>query len=301
MARHNQPAADVAGSAALSRADVYRELRNDFRGADIPTADLDARILLCAALNISHENFVLYPDQPVDKKAQIGVSKYRERRLKGEPVARLLGNQEFWSMSFVVNDATLVPRPDTEILVEVAVDLLRASKSDAPQIVDLGTGTGCILISILQEIPDATGHGVDISERAIAAATENARRNGVAARTRFSCGSWLEPIDRPVDLVVSNPPYIPSSEIEHLAKEVSIYDPRLALNGGDDGLDAYRQIGLQASHKMKSGGKLLLEIGSDQAGSVDAIMKSYGLTRLQGHRPYTDLSGIERVLVFGKL
>jgi len=286
---------------------AYRQLRDRFRAAGIDSADLDARLLICSAAGLRFEDFVGEPDRPVPSGVMARIESYSRRRLTGEPVARILGVREFWSATIELNEATLVPRPETETLVEAAVGYLRGWAFEDPRIADLGTGSGCILISILKELPRASGIGVDISERALEAARRNATAVGVASRTDFVCGSWTQPLHETFDLVVANPPYIPSGEIASLGPEVALFDPPAALDGGGSGLEAYRAIAGQVSNILKPRGVLMLEVGAGQAGSVLQIMEENGLipglsASADGDAVVrNDLIGIERVVACRKL
>lgn len=216
------------------------------------------------------------------------------RRLAGEPVARILGEKEFYGLPFRLNAATLVPRPDTELLVDEALRWL-ASRPRA-QILDLGTGTGAIPVAILANAPGIRGLATDLSPDALDAARGNAERNGVGDRLAFRQGSWFEPIQEGerFDLILSNPPYIESAVIEGLAPEVRDFDPRLALDGGPDGLGPYRIIAVEAGKHLHSGGSLMVEIGSGQGAAVAGLMEKQGFS---GVRVEKDLGGLDRVVI----
>jgi release factor glutamine methyltransferase len=218
------------------------------------------------------------------------------QRLSGKPVDRIIGWRGFWTLDLGLNAATLSPRPDTETLVEAALAWLRANPPPhAPLLLDLGTGTGAILLALLSELPDATGLGIDIAEQAVEMAQLNAARHNLATRVRFQIGNWFEGLTYPFDLIVSNPPYIRRHEIAALAAEVRSHDPVIALDGGDDGLDAYRAIAVQARRFLSPGGAIVLEIGAGQAQDVTAIFSKDGF--MAGPRR-KDLGGHERALVF---
>ncbi len=204
------------------------------------------------------------------------------RRLRGEPVVRIIGEKEFWGLAFTLNAETLVPRPETEMLVRKGARLLEGR--GLAHILDLGTGTGAIAIALLTELPDATALAVDLSSEAVLAAQWNAERHGVAKRLDVRQGSWFEPVasDDRFDLIVSNPPYIEHEVIEGLAPEVRDHDPRLALDGGRDGLAAYRVIVPQALRRLKPGGWMLLEIGSDQGKAVSELVSPRRLRQCCG-------------------
>lgn len=215
------------------------------------------------------------------------------RRAAREPVSRIVGSREFWSRDFLLSPATLDPRPDTETLVEAALAFV-PSRGAPLAILDLGTGTGCILLALLAELPNARGLGTDAHGEAVGIARENARRLGLEARATFAVGDWCRGLSGRFDLIVSNPPYIPSGEIVSLDPEVAAFDPRAALDGGPDGLDAYRRIAAEASRHVVDDGALLLEIGMGQASAVEAILVENGWT-LAGRRQ--DLAGADRCII----
>jgi len=222
------------------------------------------------------------------------------RRLRGEPVARILGSREFWGLPLQLSAATLVPRPDTETVVALALQMLRARPdADRPRIADIGTGSGAILLALLSELPDAMGVGTDISAAALRTASANARNLGLARRAAFVACDYVSALSGPFDLIVSNPPYIRSAEIKDLASEVRDHDPLGALDGGSDGLNAYRALVPQAVRLLARGGTLALEVGHDQGADVEQLMAVAGLT-LRGP-PRTDLAGIPRAVAGRKL
>lgn len=210
-----------------------------------------------------------------------------DRRAAREPVARILGRRSFWAHEFTVTPDVLDPRPDTETLVEVAL------AAPFGRVLDLGTGSGCILVSLLHERADATGLGTDVSAGALAVAARNAEAAGVGTRASFRLADWFEGVEGTFDLIVSNPPYIAAVEIDTLAPEVRDWDPRGALTPGGDGLDAYRAIAAGAGDHLALGGRLAVEIGTAQASAVTEIMAAAGLTRFSVTR---DLNGRDRVV-----
>lgn len=213
-----------------------------------------------------------------------------ERRLTGESVARIIGEREFYGLAFGLSSATLEPRPDTELLVDLALKALPQGGS----LVDLGTGTGCIPISILANRPDATGLATDINLDALAMAKTNAARHDVTERLNFAQGSWFDAVGTErFDLILSNPPYIASNVIETLSAEVREFDPMLALDGGPDGLAPYRVIAQSAADHLKPDGQVLVEIGYDQADAVSALFRDAGFAQVSVHK---DLAGLDRVV-----
>lgn len=277
-----------------------RRLAARFKSGAIDSPELDARILVGAALGLDLTGMIAAATRPVTAAEAARLEDFAGRRLKGEPVARILGSREFWGLPLQLSAATLVPRPDTETVVALALQMLRAGPgADRPRIVDLGTGSGAILLALLSELPDAMGVGTDISAAALRTASANARNLGLARRAAFVACDYASALSGPFDLIVSNPPYIRSGEINDLAREVRDHDPRGALDGGSDGLDAYRALVPQAVRLLAPGGGLALEVGHDQSADVEQLMAAAGLT-LRGP-PRTDLAGIPRAVAGRKL
>lgn len=220
---------------------------------------------------------------------------WRRRRLKGEPVTRIVGRRGFWTLDLDVSPATLDPRPDSETLIELALRQLAERRSEALNILDLGTGSGALLLAMLSECPEAQGVGVDVSYAALLTARSNALKSGLDERAAFVCGSWLAAIDERFDVVISNPPYIASEECERLPDEVRLYDPHMALDGGIDGLDAYRAIADSVFPRLKNNGIFIVEIGYDQYYDVQSLFENSGFC-LAAVKP--DLGGHIRALCF---
>ncbi|GJE17676.1 peptide chain release factor N(5)-glutamine methyltransferase [Methylobacterium marchantiae] len=274
--------------------------------AGIDGAASDARFLLLHALGITQTDLVLYGNRVLNEEGAARFGEAVRRRLDGEPVARILGEWEFWGLPFVLNAATLVPRPDTETVVEAAL-ALHPDRHRPLRLLDLGTGSGCILVSLLSEWGQAFGVGLDRSHEALACARTNARINGVGRRAAFLVGDWCSPFGKPFDVIVSNPPYIPSATIPTLADEVRLHDPHAALDGGEDGLLAYRWIVAEATGRVNGehgrpallgpDGALVLEVGYDQAEAVRRIGIDAGFSQasirqdLAGHARVVTLSG----------
>lgn len=279
--------------AGQSLADAIKAMRHSFTLAGIDMAALDARVLAAAACRLTEEEMIAQGGSRVGQMENFRLARYTARRLAGEPVSRILGRREFWGMEFSVTPDTLDPRPDTETLVEAALAWARG-KAGPLRILDLGTGTGCILIALLKELPDATGIGVDISAGALAVAGRNAGHLGVDGRIEFREGSWFAPVDGELfDLIVSNPPYIAESEMESLALEVKYHDPRMALTDEKDGLEAYRMIYPQLTNHLKPNGQAFFEMGYTQACPMARIVADSGATL---DRIIKDLAGHERVV-----
>ncbi|NGM34031.1 peptide chain release factor N(5)-glutamine methyltransferase [Methylobacterium sp. DB0501] len=258
----------------------------------IETAALDARILVEEALGVTATDLALRGNEPAGAAGAERLTAYLARRVAGEPVARIIGAWEFWGLPFGLSPDTLVPRPDTETLVEAAL-ALGLDPGGSHRLVDLGTGSGCILVALLTEWPRAQGLGLDRSQAALATARANAARNGVANRAAFAAGNWAAALAGPFDLVVANPPYIATDAIAGLSEEVRAHDPRLALDGGPDGLDAYRAILAQVPPLLAPGGHLLVEIGYDQESDLRDLAAAHGLSA----RVVCDLAGHPRVVV----
>lgn len=261
------------------------------QAAGCETPGLDARLLLQAATGLSREDLILEPDHVIEPGCQARFEAFLRRREAREPVSRILGEREFYGRAFRVTPDVLDPRPDTETLVDAALALM----PDRARILDLGTGTGAIVVTLLAERPDATGAAVDVSEAALAVARENAARLGVADRLTLEQGSWFSPVSGHFDIIASNPPYIPSHEIAGLSPDVRNFDPSLALLGGEDGLDPYRLIAAGAAAHLKPGGHVLVEIGAGQAPAVEQIFAGQGFGLGAAH---ADLGGHVRCLDF---
>lgn len=285
---------------ATTLGQLYREAENVLRRAGVAAPSLDARLIVCAACGLTHEQYAAEPMRQVAPVEAASVRRMCRRRLAGEPVSRILGHREFYGLDFRLSPETLDPRCDTETIVEETVKMAKEmiGKGRQPVILDLGTGTGCILISVLRECPNATGLGIDIDPAAVETARDNAVRLNVADRARFVCCDWLAPLACSADIVVSNPPYIPSAEIGSLAREVAQFDPRRALDGGSDGLDAYRKIAERLEAVLNAGGAVVVEAGDGQAPFVLEILQSagFGITAACRRRGW-DLAGRWRCVV----
>ncbi|HEV7464081.1 MAG TPA: peptide chain release factor N(5)-glutamine methyltransferase [Methyloceanibacter sp.] len=294
--RHRSEAAT-----ALTLGRAFAEAASVLRRAGVETPELDARLLLCNAAGLTHEAYIARGRDELAPEVAARLGASIRRRLKREPVSRITGSREFYGRSFLVDPHALDPRPDTETLIEAALELVeRSGWGGRPlKLLDLGTGTGCILITLLAELPQATGLGTDIGRGALALAVANARRLGVATRASFIAGDWLDAIAGEFDLILANPPYLAASEIALLSPEVADFDPRLALDGGRDGLEAYRRIAARAGQLFAPAGRILVEIGATQAEAVAGILRGAGLRldEAQGIRP--DLAGRPRSVMAG--
>ena len=277
---------------------TLRELRLEavarLQAAKIETPEADARILLRLALGIDDSGLVAASRTPVSEHQQIRFESLIMRRIAGEPVARIAGHKEFWSRSFKLNADTLVPRPETETLIEAALAIF--PERDAPlRVLDLGTGSGILLAAILSERPQASGIGIDHSESALGAARGNLESLGLAERAQLVHGDWNAAFGQTFDLVIANPPYISSKEIPALAREVREHDPHLALDGGADGLGAYRKIIAELPHLLSKKGTAILELGIGQEPLVAGLACAQGLFVAGPAR--RDLGGVPRALI----
>ena len=273
---------------------AWRQIRDRFRQAGIDTPELDARLIAQHIFGLDAMALVRREREAIPDEWAAELERAALRRLAGEPVSRIVGEREFWGLRFALNAATLDPRPETELLVGEAVAFAEHKRS--PRLVDLGTGSGAIAVAIASAIPKARGFATDISEEALAAARANAERHGVAARIDFRQGIWWQAVPHTelFDLIVSNPPYIAREEIATLQPEVRLFDPKLALDGGWDGLEAYRAIASQAARRLNPGGLVLLEIGANQGETVTRIFSRAGFGRVEVQK---DLAGLDRLVI----
>ena len=296
------------------------------REAEIDSPELDARILVGHTLGLERAEMFGASARVLSESEQKQIQNYITRRANHEPVGRIIGKREFWSLSFGLNEATLEPRPDSETLVEIALkkygiptfagmtppvatdvtkNTVLPAQAGIPfsmtpdshlRILDLGTGTGCLLLSLLHEIPHATGLGIDIAPRAIEQAQQNAHTLNLESRCRFQVGDWLEGLDEKFDLIISNPPYIPAADIPTLMPEVRTFDPRLALDGGEDGLSVYRFLIPRLMAIMKPTAHVLFEVGQGQADAVQKLLTQHHFTSVTAH---PDLAGVARCVEGG--
>jgi release factor glutamine methyltransferase len=269
------------------------EGRQSLRDAGIDSADLDARLLLQEVLSCSQAQLMSGGKDPVGPDAVRHYQDLLDRRSAHEPVSRITGRREFWSLDFKVTPAVLDPRPDTETLVQAVLDDV-ADRQEPLRIVDLGTGTGCILIALLTELPCATGIAVDQSKDALDVAWSNAVAHGVANRVRCSQSDWGQVLEANcADIVVSNPPYIGHDDMQQLMPEVALFDPPEALNGGEMGLEDYKKIAIDLPRLLKPKGRFYLEVGIGQASQVVEIIAEKTTNSIFVTK---DLPGIDRVV-----
>ena len=276
----------------LSVQDAVRLLTQTLMAAGLETPAVDARLLVPAVLGVSKRDLILNPHRCVTAGEARHLAGFEARRLAHEPVSRILGAREFFGRTFAVTPAALDPRPDSETLVEAALEIARSrGAASAPlRILDIGTGTGCLLLTLLAELEGATGLGTDVSAAALDVAAANADRLGLGGRARWLQMRSLEGLSEPFDLIISNPPYIPTLEIDDLQADVKLYDPRIALDGGPDGFDIYREI---AAGLVRTTGFewALFEVGAGQAASLERLLRDSLAARVRAIKTWQDLGG----------
>jgi len=287
-----------ASAHARTVAEARRTLAAKFRAAGLDSPDLDARVLVGHALGIDHAALAASGGRALGTGEQAALEQLAARRLAREPVARIVGGKEFWSLRLRVDAATLVPRPETETVVEAALAAIDVAgpRAAVGRLADLGTGSGALLLALLAELPGAIGIGTDISAGALLVARDNARRLGLDRASFVAC-TMAAALGGPFDLIVCNPPYITSGDIAALAPEVLNFDPRPALDGGADGLDFYRMIAATVPALLRPGGALVVELGAGQAQTVVGLFAAAGLA---SSPPLTDLGGVPRALLARK-
>jgi release factor glutamine methyltransferase len=289
----------LALRAGVTVAAARRTLAHAFRDHGIDTPELDARVLAGHVLGLDHAGLAAASARDLTGEETERIAALGMRRLQREPVARIIGRKEFWSLVLTVTDAVLVPRPETESVVESALAAIDADggRSRPLRIVDIGTGSGALLLALLSELTGAFGVGTDRDSAALPVARSNAVRLGLGARSAFVICNYGDGLDGPFDLIVANPPYVATDAIPGLAPEVRDHDPHLALDGGRDGLESYRAICADADRLLAARGRLCLEIGAGQAADVTTMLTRAGLT-VQPAR--CDLAGIPRAVLAQK-
>lgn len=284
-------------SGAASYDALLRDAAVALTAAGIDNARFEARLLLAHAAGVTIERLVAHGGDPAPAAVAETLRELTARRVRREPMAYVVGEREFWGLPFRVSPAVLVPRPDSETLIEAALALM-PNRTEAWRIVDLGVGSGCLLLTLLREFPNAHGVGMDASTAALAVAAANAQALGVTGRLRLVEGDWrqsgwTERLAGPFDLLVSNPPYVESAAIAGLMPDVARFEPHLALDGGPDGLAAYRAIAGAAAALVVSGGRVLIEAGEGQAPEIAALLSAAGFAPAA---PWKDLGGIDRIV-----
>ena len=272
---------------------LYKCLSNELTFAEIDKPHLEARMLLAYAAGVDQTRVIGYPEDKLDNATVGYLEKIVARRKNGEPIAYITGSKEFWSLNFNVNQETLIPRPDSETIIESVLGTI-TDFTDSLSILDLGTGSGCLLLALLSELPNAKGVGIDISSSACEIAKSNAKELGLGNRAEFYQGNWMEGICNQFDIIITNPPYIAEADIKFLNKEVRFFEPHLALSGGPDGLSAYRLIVKESTTRLKSAGILAVEIGINQVQSISNLFVKNGLRIIKIQR---DFSNIERCIL----
>ena len=280
----------------LSRDTALRRISEHLASAGVDEPRREARLLLMAALDLTPALLIVDDITPIGERSK-RLAEFVQRRARREPFARILGRKEFYGLEFLLNAETLVPRPDTETLVDAILEHARRRGQDRrpARLIDIGTGTGAILIALLASLPQMTGFGTDLSAKALEGARANADRLLKPGRAAFLCGSWFAGCEEQFDIIASNPPYIPSVVIADLEPEVAHGDPSLALDGGSDGLAAYRALAEAIPPRLSTGGFAAVEIGIDQERQVVDIFMDAGLAFIEAR---VDLGGVVRVLVF---
>jgi release factor glutamine methyltransferase len=282
---------------AMSLAAAQQEVGRRLAAAGIPEPRREARLLVAAATGLTAAALIADPERALGDAEAGRLAELAGRRAAREPLSRILGWREFWSLRFALGPETLDPRPDSETLIEAALDWLGSRRAEPQRVLDLGTGTGCLLLALLSELPAAQGLGIDASAGAVAVAAANAEAFGLAGRAQFRTGSWGEGLSERFDIVLCNPPYIPAGEIAGLEPEVARFDPRLALSGGVDGFDSYRALARQLPDLLAPGGRGFIELGAGQAAAAGALFEAGGLALLACR---SDLGDIPRCLVLGQ-
>jgi release factor glutamine methyltransferase len=278
--------------ASTARSEALAGIFETFQLSGIENPRREARLSLCAASGVSQVALITAPREPLGPAAW-KVREFATRRAAGEPLSRIVGKREFWGLSFTISPQVLDPRPETESVVEAALSILRDRREDELRVLALGVGSGALLCALLNEFGAARGVGVDISVDAADVAQGNLVACGLCERAEIRIGDWTSGLEGQFDLIVSNPPYIPTADLAGLPPEVRNFDPWLALDGGFDGLAAYRRIMPRSRSLLAPGGWLLAEFGANQAAGVNAIANECGFTDVT---TYQDLAGADRIV-----
>lgn len=273
--------------------EIQRKLCNNFSSIGIETPELDARIILKEVLSLDDKDLILKESLDIPEEMIEKIITIESRRLNGEPISKIFKKRDFYNSTFVISNDVLDPRPETELIVEIANNYI--NKNEVKNILDLGTGSGCILLSILKENRMINGLGIDLSKEAISIAKQNSKKLNLETQSNFLVSNWMSSVNYKYDLVVSNPPYIASEDIKKLSKSVKIYDPILSLDGGDDGLNSYRLIASDLKRIISMNALIIIEIGYNQSLQVIDIFKKNDFKLI---KKYNDINGLDRVLTF---
>ena len=273
--------------------EIKKKLSKNFSISGIDTAELDARLILKEILSFDDKELIINENFNIPERFIKEIFAIGERRLKGEPISKIFKKRDFYKSTFIISNDVLDPRPETELIVEIANNFIK--KNEVKNILDLGTGSGCILLSVLKENKMINGLGIDLSKEAINIAQKNSKKLRLDKQSNFLISNWMEAINFKYDIVVSNPPYIASKEIEKLSKEVKNFDPFLSLDGGEDGLNCYRVIVEDLKRVINKNAIIIIEIGYNQSNSVEEIFKNNDFKLL---KKYNDINGLDRVLTF---
>jgi len=277
----------------LILSEIKKKLSKNFSISGIETSELDARLILKEILSFDDKELIINENYNIPERFIKEIFAIGERRLKGEPISKIFKKRNFYKSTFIISNEVLDPRPETELVVEIANNFIK--KNEVKNILDLGTGSGCILLSILKENKMINGLGIDLSKEAINIAQKNSKKLQLDKQSNFLISNWMEAINFKYDIVVSNPPYIASKEIEKLSKEVKNFDPFLSLDGGEDGLNCYRVIVEDLKRVINKNAIIIIEIGYNQSNSVEEIFKNNDFKLL---KKYNDINGLDRVLTF---
>ena len=273
--------------------EIQRKLCNNFSTIGIETPELDARIILKEVLSLDDKDLILKESLDIPEEMIEKIITIESRRLNGEPISKIFKKRDFYNSTFVISNDVLDPRPETELIVEIANNYI--NKNEVKNILDLGTGSGCILLSILNENRMINGLGIDLSKEAISIAKQNSKKLNLETQSNFLVSNWMSSVNYKYDLVVSNPPYIASEDIKKLSKSVKIYDPILSLDGGEDGLNSYRLIASDLKRIISMNALIIIEIGYNQSLEVIDIFKKNDFKLI---KKYNDINGLDRVLTF---
>ena len=273
--------------------EIKKKLSKNFSISGIDTAELDARLILKEILSFDDKELIIRENYNIPEGIIREIFAIEERRLKGEPISKIFKKRDFYKSKFIISNDVLDPRPETELIVEIANKYIK--KNDVKNILDLGTGSGCILLSVLKENKMINGLGIDLSKEAINIAQKNSKKLQVEKQSNFLISNWMESINFKFDVVVSNPPYIPSKDIKKLSKDVKKFDPLISLDGGEDGLSCYRLIVKDLKRVITKNAIIIIEIGCNQSKLVEEIFKKNDFKLV---KKYNDINGLDRVLTF---